>query len=137
MYAVSSCPARNGPASRAIIAVIQRLVDGPGSIGDIAATLGVTQQSVSRSIAELTSGGYITSKQDPADGRRRLQQLTTRGRAAIDVTRRFRAGLVTRLRAQAGDDPVDAAEHALMVLIDLLGATASIQQRAARPAEPI
>ena len=49
--------------------VVQHLVDGPRSITDLAARMGVTQQAASKSVADLEARGYVARRIDPEDRR--------------------------------------------------------------------
>jgi DNA-binding MarR family transcriptional regulator len=117
--------------------VIQRLIERSATAGEMAAAIGVSQQSVSRSLAELTAGGYVASHRDPADQRRRLQHLTDRGRTAVEQTRAVRGQIVADLRARVGDDDLAAAERVVHALLDVLGALPEIRDRAVRPGDGV
>jgi DNA-binding MarR family transcriptional regulator len=113
--------------------VVQRLLGGPRTASQIAAELGVSQQAVSKWIAELHALGYVTITVDPADRRRRSAGLTGRGRRAVEVTRETRADLEARLRSTSGADDVDATRRVLADALDLLGATDAVRSRRVRP----
>jgi len=117
--------------------VVQRLIDGPDTIGEIARQLGVSQQSVSRSIGELTVAGYVRAVEDPVDRRRRLQELTERGRQAVAVSRRARAELVARLEAEVGARDLGVASAVVVRLLQVLGVDDDIRRRAVRPGDQL
>jgi DNA-binding MarR family transcriptional regulator len=67
--------------------LVQRLVEDARPIGALARDLGVTQQAVSKPVAELERLGYVERRPGPGDGRVRLVGLTRRGRDAIAAAR--------------------------------------------------
>ena len=50
--------------------------------------LRITKQSLSRVLGRLVREGFVTTRQDPADGRRRLLALTAKGRSLEGGCRR-------------------------------------------------
>jgi DNA-binding MarR family transcriptional regulator len=113
--------------------VVQRLIAGPGTIGEIAVALGVSQQSVSRSVGELAAAGYVRARADPGDRRRRLQELTPAGRRAVEVSRQVRRDLQARLEARIGADDVAVAARVMVELLDLLGLGDDVRHRTVAP----
>jgi DNA-binding MarR family transcriptional regulator len=61
----------------------QLVLNGPMSIGDIAAALRITHVSVSQSSRSLEKAGIIASEADPSDGRRRRLSLTPKGAEVV------------------------------------------------------
>src|SRR5919201_5857507 len=78
--------------------LVQRLVEGEQPIAALAQALEVTQQAVSKTVAELEGLGYVQRRPDPRDARVRLVSLTDRGRAAVEAAREERAAVVGELR---------------------------------------
>lgn len=68
--------------------LIQRLLVGSPTVGELAEALGVTQQAASKSISELESLGYVRRVADAGDQRIRRVELTERGRDAVEQARR-------------------------------------------------
>jgi DNA-binding MarR family transcriptional regulator len=108
--------------------IVQRLVDGEPTVGELAEQLGITQQAVSKSVAELESLGYVTRRPDVADSRVRRVALSERGRAMLAQGRADRKALEKRV---SGD--VSAAKSALVALLDATGELPSVQARRVRP----
>ncbi|WP_328998851.1 MarR family transcriptional regulator [Kribbella sp. NBC_00709] len=113
--------------------VFQHLVVGPVTISTLAEKLGVTQQAASKSVADLSSRGYVSRRPDPADARARIVVLTDRGQAVIAAARKHRAALDAELRRALGDDQVEEARLLLVDVINHLGASPSLRARAVRP----
>jgi DNA-binding MarR family transcriptional regulator len=61
----------------------QLVLNGPMSVGDIAAALRITHVSVSQSSRSLEKAGIIGSQPDAEDGRRRNLSLTPTGEALV------------------------------------------------------
>jgi DNA-binding MarR family transcriptional regulator len=71
---------------RAAHSVVFRHIEPQGSrVSDLASMGGMTKQSMSYLIDALAAAGYISSVQDPADGRAKLAKLTTRGKEAMST----------------------------------------------------
>jgi DNA-binding MarR family transcriptional regulator len=113
--------------------LVQRLIDEEQSIAALAAALGVTQQAVSKTVAELERLGYVRRRADPRDRRVRLVALTDRGRAAVRATREERAAVEAELRERLGPRRVAAATRVMREVLDLHGATAAVRTRRVRP----
>lgn len=113
--------------------VVQRLINGPATVGDIAAALAVSQQAVSKSVRELVALGYAEQREDPADRRRRPVRLTRRGLRAVDVARRTRADLATTVAARVGAVDVSAALRVARATAEVLGTGDRVRRRAVAP----
>jgi DNA-binding MarR family transcriptional regulator len=113
--------------------LVQRLVESEQSIAALAAALGVTQQAVSKTVAELERLGYVRRRADPADRRVRLVALTDRGRAAVTAAREERAAVEAELRERRGPRGVAAATKVMREVLDLHGAAAAVRTRRVRP----
>lgn len=61
----------------------QLALNGPATVGELAATLGITHASISQTRSSLEKAGLVRSKNDPDDARRRQLQLTRKGRQLI------------------------------------------------------
>lgn len=102
---------------------LHTLRDGPLPQRTLAQRCQVTDQTISRTLDRLAKAGFVTRSPDPADARRHVTRLTTRGRAVHERAVRaepavlgdlgedaaFRAGLlqvITRLSAADRDQPV-------------------------------
>ena len=65
--------------------VLNAAQHGDATASDIAGTLGITKQGAAKVIAELVDAGYVTRKENPADGRARPVALTSRGARALEA----------------------------------------------------
>src|SRR5215467_10952268 len=77
--------------------LVQHLIESERSITELAQRMNVSQQAVSKSIAELVKHGVVESL--PATDRRaRRVRLSTRGWNAVRFTRRARQTIEARLQ---------------------------------------
>jgi DNA-binding MarR family transcriptional regulator len=113
--------------------VFQHLMGGPMTIGALAERLAVTQQAVSKSVADLERRGYVARSPDPDDARARRVTLTARGEAAIEGGRRHRAAIDAELGDRLGPRRVEAARRVLVDVVRDLGADAAVRGRRVRP----
>ena len=113
--------------------LFQHLVEGPRTIGSLAERLEVTQQAVSKSVADLERRGYVTRAPDPDDARARRVALTDRGDAAIEAGRRHRAAIEAELGARLGGRRVAGARRLLNEVVAALGADAPVRGRRVLP----
>jgi DNA-binding MarR family transcriptional regulator len=113
--------------------VFQHLIPEPRTITDLAVRLEVTQQAVSKSVADLERRGYVSRSPDPSDARVRRVSLTDRGRQAIESGRRNRAALATELARRFGERRVRAARRLLQEVLEELGADVAVRGRRMRP----
>jgi DNA-binding MarR family transcriptional regulator len=113
--------------------LVQRLVEDEQSIAALAAALDVTQQAISKTVAELERLGYVRRRPDPRDARVRLVALTDRGRAMVAATREERAAVEAEMREALGPRRVAAATRVLREALDLHGGTAAVRTRRVRP----
>jgi DNA-binding MarR family transcriptional regulator len=112
--------------------LIQHLLRGPHSVGELAGLLGVTQQAVSKSVAELSLGGYVESAPSE-DARVRLVQLSERGHACVLCSRKLRDRLERRLAKALGPRRVEEAQKALAEALAVLGGVEAVRQRRVPP----
>ena len=103
--------------------VFQHLLAGPMAVTELSRHLGVTQQAASKTVAELTSLGYLEDA-GSSDARVRRVALSERARAAIEKTRSIRAGYQRRLSKKHGAEVVRARRLLASVLEELGGAQA-------------
>lgn len=61
----------------------QMMLQGPTTVGEIAAAMRITHVSVSQSCRSLERAGIIRSAPDPADARRRILSLSPAGEALV------------------------------------------------------
>jgi DNA-binding MarR family transcriptional regulator len=113
--------------------IFQHLVGGAQTIGALAERLEVTQQAVSKSVADLERRGYVARTPDPDDARARRVALTERGEAAIEGGRRHRAAIDAELAERLGPRRVDGARRLLIDVVRDLGADTAVRSRRVRP----
>ncbi|MEU4197545.1 MarR family transcriptional regulator [Kribbella sp. NPDC026611] len=113
--------------------VFQHLVGGPVTITTLAEKLGVTQQSASKTVADLQTRRYVARRTDPDDARAKQVHLTDHGHAVIAAARKHRATIDRELRNSLGDQQVEEARQLLSEVIDRLGASPALRARAVRP----
>jgi DNA-binding MarR family transcriptional regulator len=112
--------------------IIQHLLREPQSISELAAQLGVTQQAVSKSVAELSRNGYVQNVPS-SDARVRKLRLSARGRSAVRASRACRKELEAELAARAGAARFEQAKQVLLIALDRLDALEPIRHRKVRP----
>ena len=89
--------AEPGP-SAGRLAVLGRLDrDGPASISDLAAGERMRPQSMAQTVHDLETGGLVSRRPDPADGRRVFIELTAQGLEALQTTRARRETWLTEV----------------------------------------
>lgn len=114
--------------------LIQHLLRGPHSVGELSTLLGVTQQAVSKSVAELTSAGYLESTPG-RDARVRLVQLSERGHACVLCSRKLRDKLERRLEKALGKERAQQTRQALALALEALGGVDAVKQRRLKPGD--
>ncbi len=95
--------------------VIQNLIDGTPTVGELAVRLGVTQQAASKAVVEMEGMGLVARVPDPADSRVRRVTLTEHGQALLAAGRAARAELEHTVADEVGD--LDLAKRALVSLL--------------------
>ncbi|HET9648593.1 MAG TPA: MarR family transcriptional regulator [Microlunatus sp.] len=113
--------------------LVQRLLRGPRSVGALAEDLGISQQAVSKSVAQLADGGYVVVFQDRIDGRRRLVELSERGHRAVARARAARAALTDRLVTRVGTEDLVTAGRVVAALGEELGLSTALAGRRVPP----
>jgi DNA-binding MarR family transcriptional regulator len=84
----------------------QIMLNGPMTVGEVAASLRVTHVSVSQARCSLEAAGLVQSLNDAKDARRRLIALTPRGQTLVgELTPLWQAlgDSARELNAEAGD----------------------------------
>ena len=108
--------------------LVQHLLRAPHSVGQLAKQLGVSQQAVSKTVAELTAAGYLEAAVAD-DARVRLVQLSRRGQATVAATRRIRERLEARLTQRLGERRARQLHAGLLELLEELGGVAAVSGR--------
>lgn len=109
--------------------LIQHLLKGPHSVGQLSKLLGISQQAVSKTVAELTRNGYLETQAGEADARVRFVQLTDRGHASVLAARRFRERLEKRLQTKLGPKRNAALRTSLAEVLQELGGAEPVLSR--------
>jgi DNA-binding MarR family transcriptional regulator len=109
--------------------VIQRLIDSEPTIGELAASLAMTQQGASKQVADLEQLGYAERVTDGADQRIRRVRLTEAGRAMLASGRQARANLQAEVTRTVGAAEVEAAKRVLAAMLRLTGLDQQIATR--------
>ena len=115
--------------------LFQQLGDEPRPVGEIAASLGVTSQAVSKAVRELEALGYVRREADPADARVRRVGLTASGRDAVEAAREIRASLNARFAETLGAERAQAAAATLADAVRESGALDAVRGRRVPPAQ--
>jgi DNA-binding MarR family transcriptional regulator len=83
-------------------------------------------------VAELEGLGYVRRRVGDGDARRRLVELTDRGRAAVQAGRDARAAVGAELAAAIGQERARAAASAIADALEARGAMDAIRARRVR-----
>jgi DNA-binding MarR family transcriptional regulator len=111
--AAPPAPAPLGPRH---LAALEQLRDGPLTVGELAARLGLTLTTVSGVLADLDRAGFVERRADPADRRRIIVQITDAQRGLVGKWLDGAADPVARVL-----DRLDPSEQAAFVkAMDLL-----------------
>jgi DNA-binding MarR family transcriptional regulator len=108
--------------------LVQHLLREPHSVGELARLMGVTQQAVSKTVAELMRSGYLEA-QAGDDARVRLLRLSERGHASVLASRRIRAELERRLADKLGSKKLTALRAALSEALQELDGAIAVKGR--------
>jgi DNA-binding MarR family transcriptional regulator len=112
--------------------VVQHLLKGPHSVTELAGLLEVSQQAVSKRLAELETLGLL-ERLAGRDGRVKRVQLSKRGEACVQASRAQRAKLEKVVRAKVGHRAVDEARRSLVRALEALGAGEPVRHRRVVP----
>jgi DNA-binding MarR family transcriptional regulator len=112
--------------------IVQHLIEAPRAVGELAGLLGISQQAVSKNLAELNRAGVIETVASP-DGRVRRVRLSARGVESVQASRALRRKLERRLVRRCGGEAVAAAKRVLQRALEELGGVEAVKQRRVRP----
>ena len=87
------------------------------TISDIGRELGITRQGASKVVRVLRDQGFVKLQNSPADGREKLVTLTRTATAYLAAQRNAASTLERRLKAEVGDEAIEA----LYELLERLG----------------
>jgi DNA-binding MarR family transcriptional regulator len=103
--------------------LLDQLRDGPASQADLGRRTGIHFSDVVAALNELTEGGYVERRPDPADKRRNVVTITAAGRRRATELAATAAAVQEELLA-----PLNAAERAELVrLLTLIRAGAAAE----------
>lgn len=97
-----------------VLATLDR--HGPATAGELAASEGVSPPSMTRTLACLQEGGYVTRATDPRDRRSSVVSLTPAARELVQEDRRRRDEWLTERLADLGPEDRAALVRVLPVL---------------------
>jgi DNA-binding MarR family transcriptional regulator len=109
--------------------VIQHVVEGPRTAGEMARRMGISQQGASKAVGELVRLGYLERAPAPGDARVRLVGLSARGWEAVRTTRRLRAEVEAELVEVLGPDRAAALHGAALAALEWAGGAAAVRER--------
>ena len=109
--------------------LVQHVVDGPRSIGELAERMGVTQQAASKAVGELERLGYLERTPDPGDARVRRVRLSARGADAVARTREIRDGLEAELAGLLGARRIEELKTTAWSVLDWTGGAEAVRAR--------
>ena len=112
--------------------VFRALRDGPLTLTDLAARLGVTKQAAAKVVTEMVGKGMLRRRPDVRDARAKLLEFTPRGRLAMRTAIEIGADVERRLREQVGDGAADELKQTLAAFVELAGGAAELAQRRSR-----
>lgn len=112
--------------------LIQHLIERPRAVGELAGLLGVSQQAVSKSVAELEEAGVIESVPSD-DARVRRVRLSSEGERSVRLARTLRRKLERRLERRCGSADLETARRVLVLALEELGGTDAVKRRRVRP----
>jgi len=108
--------------------LIQHLIKSDRSITELAERMEITQQAVSKTVAELLALRMVQAIPG-TDRRSKRIRLSRRGWACVKFGRRTRKELEERLTKAVGHRNYDQAKASLIGCLDVLGGVEMIQTR--------
>ena len=111
--------------------VIQHLIEADRSITELARRMEVTQQAVSKVVAELAEIGILDIVSG-ADRRAKRVRLSRRGWEVVRLGRRVRRQIEKRLIRASGAKQYETAKSILSAYLEALGGMDRIQSRQIR-----
>ncbi|MFJ1540705.1 MarR family winged helix-turn-helix transcriptional regulator [Micromonospora chalcea] len=97
--------------------VLQAVGPAGTTASDLGQRLGVSKQAAGKTVDRLVALGYLERVDDPADARRRLVRMTTKGRDGLHRSAVVFDELRDRWAATLGADRVDAIEDDLRRMV--------------------
>ena len=113
--------------------VVQHLVPGPLTVGELARRMEVSQQAASKAAGELEQLGYVERRPDPCDARARRLSLSARGRDAVAAARAARAATAAALAERLGSERVEMLRAVLLEALEAAGGMEAVRARRVPP----
>jgi DNA-binding MarR family transcriptional regulator len=101
--------------------VIRALEERDRTLTDLASLLDVSTPAAIKVVDEMESRGFLVREPHPDDRRLKLLRLTDRGRAVRRAALAASRRMEEELRAEVGDEDVDALRRALLAFLNRHG----------------
>lgn len=88
------------------------------SVSELLGILRITKQSLSRVLGELVEQGFVSSRPGPADRRRRMLELTEKGRALENRLSSVQRACIARAYREAGGEAVAGFRKVLLGILN-------------------
>ncbi len=88
------------------------------SVSELLGILRITKQSLSRVLGELVEQGFISSRPGPTDRRRRMLELTEKGRALESRLSAVQRACIARAYREAGGEAVAGFRKVLLGILN-------------------
>ncbi|OYN87464.1 MarR family winged helix-turn-helix transcriptional regulator [Parenemella sanctibonifatiensis] len=99
-----------------LFTVLAMLEGGPRTAAELAHREQISAPSMSRTIKDLTTRGWIDRTPHPTDGRQQLLDLTEEGRAELKAARQQRQGWMVKRLVSSTPEELDILERAAAIL---------------------
>lgn len=108
--------------------LIQHLIDAERSITELAKRMSVSQQAVSKVVAELIRLG-ILEVNTAEDRRSKVIRLSKRGWNAVHRSRKCRAAISRRIERELGAAECERTRASLVACLNIIGGAESVRTR--------
>lgn len=88
----------------------------PATVSELAGRLEISKQGAAQIVDDMARRGYVVRQPDPDDARAKRVILSPRGRAALDVARRFHRRYESRLVRAHGAEAVAVLRSVLTAM---------------------
>lgn len=88
------------------------------SVSELLAILRITKQSLSRVLGELVGQGFVSSQPSPKDRRKRMLELTEKGRALESRLSTVQRACIARAYREAGGEAVAGFRKVLLGILN-------------------
>lgn len=115
---------------------IRALAPEPLPLARLAELLGITKQAAAQTVDAMESEGFLTRRADPADGRRKLLELTELGHRVRSTALAASAELEAELEREHGAAAVRALREVLAGMVERGGGLEDLRASRARLVVP-